>query len=91
MNGVYKVVKQCCRPNHVPCPFHGDTEGRDCPDCEHYKFFNVPEECDNCSFFKYMESECRRHSPVNGIDNYAVWPKVSKTDLCGDYQPKKEE
>jgi hypothetical protein len=45
--------------------------------------------CGNCRFFN--DGECRRHAPVvlGETAEDTVWPIVSRSDWCGDFQRAK--
>ena len=63
--------------------------------------------CETCAFFKndfsYYDKEtaagqCRRHAPVpltvveeEESSVIAVWPMVTYTDWCGEWEPKYDE
>ena len=45
--------------------------------------------CETCAYFEADpnrdQGECRRHAPKHGTTN-AMWPKISKYALCGEYR-----
>jgi len=53
----------------------------------------VNQQCETCLYFDDRDV-CRRHAPVvypNAYTNLQQWPRVLKTEWCGDYSYDKKE
>lgn len=57
-----------------------------------------PDGCGNCRFFACFgctypgPGECRKRAPVgNSPGDVAVWPRVRRSDWCGDYERRAAE
>lgn len=53
---------------------------------------NTDEKCENCKFFgrgNYAQpGVCRRNPPSVASGGGTYWPKITKTDWCGEYKEK---
>lgn len=49
--------------------------------------------CEHCCFYNSIQNQCRINPPVvvafaDGTRTITVWPDVSLTDWCGQWQSK---